>query len=57
VPEAGQEYNAATVSKLDAVSSRFILMPMRFDACQRFKLCAAAGCQHPSFFSTAAFVL
>ena len=31
----GQDYCAATVSKLDAILSRFILMPMSFDTSRR----------------------
>ena len=50
VPQAGQEYYAATVSKLDAVPSRFILVGMRVDANQCFKFCAVAGCNYPTVF-------
>jgi hypothetical protein len=44
------------LSKLDAVSSRFILMPMSCDASQSFKFCAVAGFKQLSVFSPAAFV-
>jgi hypothetical protein len=56
VPPSGQEDNAATVSKLDAVPSRFILMPMIVADSQCFKSRAVAGFKQLSVFSPAAFV-
>lgn len=50
VQDVGQVYCAATVSKLDAVLGRFILMPMSFDASLRFKFCSVAGCKYQSSF-------
>jgi hypothetical protein len=49
-PRAGQEYYAATVSELDAVPGRFILVGMSVDANQCFTFCAVAGCNYPSVF-------